>query len=286
MSKLVFGCGYLGERVARLWLAEGHSVSAVSRSAERCQQLKAQGIQSIQGDIASLTEEDIPADVKTVLFAVGYDRSSGQSIHEVYVDGLARVLSVLPPTVERFIYISSTGVFGGGGGERVDEDSECVPRRDGGKACLAAEQLLLQSRFVDRTIRLRLAGIYGPGRIPRSADLLAGKPIDAPATGYLNLIHVDDAAKIVLLAEQKSAVPRLYVVSDGHPVLRSTYYAELAQLLGAPTPTFVAPDPQTAAAQRAAGDKRVSSDRLMHELAPVLEYPSYREGLRAIVGSR
>ena len=72
---------------------------------------------------------------------------------------------------------------------------------------------------------LRLAGIYGPGRIPRKADLLAGKPVNADPDGYLNLIHVDDAAGIVLAVTAQAAPPRVYLVADGRPVLRRDYFA-------------------------------------------------------------
>jgi nucleoside-diphosphate-sugar epimerase len=132
---------------------------------------------------------------------------------------------------------------------------------------------------------LRLAGLYGPGRIPRSADLVAGRPIDAPARGWLNLIHVDDAAQIVLLAEQRALLPRTYVVSDGQPVVRTEYYAELARLLRAPPPTFVEPVASSPAAARAASDKRIVPRRMFAELRPTLQFPSYREGLAAIVAA-
>lgn len=285
VAKLVVGCGYLGLRVAQLWQAHGETVWTVTRSPDRAANLAAQGFRPLQADIVRADKLDIPSDVETVLFAVGYDRKGSESIHDVYVDGLARVLAALPETLKRFIYISSTGVYGGGGGDWVNEESPCEPRREGGKACLAAEELLQKSRFADLVIRLRLAGIYGPGRIPRSADLLAGKPIDAPAEGYLNLIHVDDAARIVLLAELTASLPNLFVVSDGNPVLRAEYYAELARLLGAPAPNFVPPSPETAAAQRAAADKRICNRRLLETLAPDLRFPSYREGLAAIVAA-
>lgn len=285
VAKLVFGCGYLGLRVAQLWQAAGQAVWAVTRSPDRAANLAAQGFRPLLADIVRSDKLDIPSDVETVLFAVGFDRKGNETIHEVYVDGLARVLAALPESIQRFIYISSTGVYGGGGGDWVNEESPCGPRREGGKACLAAEELLTQSRFADRVIRLRLAGIYGPGRIPRSADLLSGKPIDAPAEGYLNLIHVEDAARIVLLAEQQATIPNLFAVSDGNPVIRSEYYEELARLLGAPAPNFILPSPETAAAQRAAADKRICNRRLLEQLAPELKFPSYREGLAAIVAA-
>jgi len=285
MAKLIFGCGYLGLRVARLWRLSDERVLAVTRTAERAAQLAAEGLDPLIADIAADAELQLPQEVRTVLFAVGYDRAASRSIHEVYAGGLANVIRQLPEPVEKVIYISSTGVYGQVTEGEVDEDSPCHPTREGGKACLAAEQLLQGSRFGPRSIVLRLAGIYGKGRIPRSGDLVAGKPIDAPAAGWLNLIHVEDAARIVLLAEECAAVSRTFVVSDGQPVQRGDYYAELARLLGAPPPRFVTPDPNSPAALRAASDKRALPRRMFSELRPVLAYPSYREGLAAIVAA-
>ena len=282
MAKLIFGCGYLGGRVAELWRAAGDEVYVVTRSAQRAATFAAAGLKPIVADLATSTELPIPQGVRTVLFAVGYDRTSSQSIQEVYVGGLGRSIAALPRSIQRFIYISSTGVYGHVTGNEVDESSPCEPTREGGRACLAAEGLLHSSRLADMSIILRLAGIYGPGRIPRSQDLLAGKPIDAPASGWLNLIHVEDAAQIVLLAEQQVQPPKLYVVSDGQPVIRGDYYRELARLLGAPPPRFVEPPADSPAAARAASDKRVNPRRLFADLSPALLYPSYREGLAAI----
>ncbi|HUE69876.1 MAG TPA: NAD-dependent epimerase/dehydratase family protein [Pirellulaceae bacterium] len=287
MAKLVFGCGYLGFRVARLWRQRGDDVLAVTRSAEKGPMLAREGLRPIVADLAgaALDLGPLPA-IDTVLFAVGYDRGSAAAIEQVYAGGVAQAVAAIPATVTRFIYVSSTGVYGDAAGESVDEETACRPTRAGGKASLAAEELLHQSQMGQRTIVLRMAGLYGPGRIPRAEAVLAGEPIDAPASGFLNLIHVDDAAAIVLLAEERAPLPRTYVVSDGQSVLRSEYYAELARLLGAPPPRFVAPDATSPAAQRAASDKRVNNRRMMSELSPVLRYPSYREGLAAIVAER
>jgi nucleoside-diphosphate-sugar epimerase len=283
MAKLILGCGYLGRRVARLWLAAGEEVYAVTRSAERAELLAAEGIRPLVGDLKRESQLPLPAGLSTVLFAVGFDRQPGTTIHDVYVGGLARIIASLPRPIDRFIYISSTGVYGQAAGEEVDEDSACRPLRAGGKACLAAEKLLKASDLSDQAVVLRLAGLYGPGRIPRAADLKAGRPIDAPAGGWLNLIHLDDAARIVLLAEQRAAPPSTFVVSDGQPVQRADYFAELARLLDAPPPRFVDPPADAAASQRATSDKRVNPRRMLAELKPRLFYPSYREGLAVIV---
>jgi len=220
-----------------------------------------------------------------VLFAVGFDQGGADTIQDVYARGLENAVRWLPESVGKFIYISSTGVYGKVTEREVDEDSPCEPTREGGKACLAAENELRSSRFAARAIILRLAGLYGPGRIPRAKEVAARQPIEAPTSGWLNLIHVDDAAKIVLLAEERTPPPRIYVVSDGHPVERRQYYTELAHLLGAPPPRFVSPPANSPAALRAASDKRVNPRRLFAELSPALSYPSYREGLSAIVAT-
>jgi nucleoside-diphosphate-sugar epimerase len=281
-QKLIIGCGYLGSRVAELWQAKGHEVWAITRSDQRAQAFARQGLRPIVADVLDAESLRGLPQVRTVLFAVGYDRSAGRSIHEVYVDGLRRVVEALPDGVEQFIYISSTGVYGSAGGEWVDEQTPCQPARAGGLACLAAEELLAASRWRAQTVRLRLAGIYGPDRIPRRETLLAGEPIAAPASGYLNLIHVADAAAVVLAAETLAKPPAVYCVSDGHPAVRREYYEELARLVGAPAPQFVAPVADSPAAQRAESNRRVGNQRMLSELGVALKYPSFREGLRAI----
>ncbi len=219
----------------------------------------------------------------TVLFAVGYDRGGGHSIRQLYVEGLRNVLAHLPTQIARFIYVSSTGVYGQSGDAWVDEQSPCEPTREGGRACWQAEQLLCGIPLGRQAIILRMAGIYGPGRIPRRKELQAGTPIEAPSAGYLNLIHVDDAASAVIAAEQQAALPALYCVSDGHPVVRGEYFRELAALLGAPEPQFREPRRDAPAAERASASKRVSNQRMLAALKFNLLYPSYREGLAAIV---
>jgi nucleoside-diphosphate-sugar epimerase len=280
-TKLVFGCGYLGLRVAMRWLKAKHAVYAVTRSRERGNAFERDGLHAVVCDImepASLTH--LPH-ADTVLFAVGFDRTRQRTIHDVYVDGLRNALDALPDDIRRFIYISSTGVYSQENGQWVDESSPCEPHRDGGKACLDAERLLATHPIGSKSNVLRLAGIYGPGRLPRRADVVNGRPIFAPSLGYMNLIHVDDAADIVLAVDQRAPTPRTYLVSDGHPVLRRDYHRELARLCDAPEPNFVEPAATSAIAQRAASSKRISNRRLLDELAVSLKYPSYREGLAA-----
>ena len=285
VRNLILGCGYLGSRVARLWLQAGSQVYAMTRSHLRAEQMRAEGLLPIIGDVSDRSSLGQLPTVDTVLYAVGYDAASVASMDAVYAGGLKNVLDALSKSPSRVIYISTTGVYGNAGGDWVNEDTPPNPQRAGGRASLAAEQVLLQHRLGRHSVILRLAGIYGPGRIPRAAMLKAGEPIPAPSEGFLNLIHVDDAARIVLSTEELRQLPRTFIVSDGNPVPRRQYYEELARLIGAPAPRFQSTPSDSPAAARAAANKRMDNSRLMNGLPIKLRYPSYREGLAAIVSA-
>ncbi len=282
MTRLIFGCGYLGIRVARRWLAEGGDVFAVTRSAERAAELQRLGIAAVPGDVTRPESFAALPVAETVLYAIGYDRRSEASREEVYVEGLRAALGALPRETGRIVYISSTGVYGDTAGRPVDEESPCHPNRESGRAILAAEHVLRQHPLGRQAVILRLAGIYGPDRIPRIADLLAGRPLSIPRNACLNLIHVDDAATAVLSAESRGCPGAVYNVSDGHPCGRRDFYRYLARRLQLPEPEFVEPSADEAARQRAGVDKRVSNARMLAEFGIELRYPSFREGLSAV----
>jgi nucleoside-diphosphate-sugar epimerase len=286
MSKLVFGCGYLGLRVARRWRDAGETVYAVTRSVERSQALQTQGLIPIIADVSKpVTLRELPA-VTSVLYAVGFDRSSGASTGQVYVDGFRSVLDALPASVARLVYVSSTGVFGQQDGKWVDESSLCQPTRPTGQACLDAERTLQRHALGPRSVILRLAGIYGPQRVPWMKEIVAGTPVAADEDGHLNLIHVDDAAKVVLAADHAAATPDRYLVSDGNPVPRGQYCRYLARLIHAPEVRFQSPSPASRTTRHASSSKRVRNARMVRQLGVSLDYPTYQEGLASIVAER
>jgi nucleoside-diphosphate-sugar epimerase len=261
----------------------------VTRSEAKANEYRSAGYAAIVADVTKPETLVYLPPAETVLFAVGYDRNSARAIEDVYAGGVRNVLRALPEKVARFTYISTTGVYGPAGGEWVDEATPTDPQRDGGRASLAAEQTLAAHDLGKHGVILRLAGIYGPGRLPFINELRSGRPIPAPAEGYLNVIHVDDAAQFVVSADQWLAnqapaeTPHVFCVSDGHPVTRTEYYRELARQLGAPAPRFVDPEPGSPRAARAMSNRRVRNERMLAELRVNLKYPSYREGLAKIL---
>ena len=290
MERLVIGCGYLGRRVARRWLKMGDTVFAVTRDPARADEFEQDGIIPLVADIRDHSALAILPTVDTVLYAVGFDRSGSQSIRNVFVDALGNVLSnVSWGKCSRFIYISSTGVYGQEDGQWVDEESPCQPVREGGLACFDAENLLEREGVLlpdgpafEKCI-LRLAGIYGPDRIPRREEVRAGKVIAASPQGWLNLIHVDDAARVVVAAADASEFPDLLLVSDGCPLRREDYFKELCRQLDAPPVCFEDPGGDSGRYQRALSSKRVSNQKMLASLDLTLEFPQFSAGLAAIL---
>src|SRR3954454_10454212 len=112
MGKLVIGCGYLGARVARKWRDSGYPVAVVTRSQERSAKFRQEGFDAIVADVTrpeTLTQLPV---AESVLFAVGFDRDSTNSIQEVYANGMRNVLAALSADTGHLIYISTTGVYG------------------------------------------------------------------------------------------------------------------------------------------------------------------------------
>ncbi len=259
---------------------------ALTRSPERAEEFRQAGLIPIVGDITNpATLPEFP-EVDSLLYAVGLDRGSGQSQRDVYVGGLANVLPRIAGRVRRAIYISSTSVYGQNAGEWVDEFSECRPVAANGRVCLEAERLF-QDAFPSSNI-LRLAGIYGPGRlVARIESLRAGIAPEGNAEGWLNLIHVDDAVAAVLACEQHAAPGATYLVSDNKPCLRREYYSLLAELIGAPAPfPPLARGGQggsrgiaTASSDVANLNKRCDNRRLEEELQVDLRFPDIQSGL-------
>ena len=241
----------------------------------RADSLKEQGYEPITGDVMEPeTLAALPAP-DTILYAVGLDRSAGRPMREVYVEGLRNVLAALPAG-GRFVYVSSTSVYGQTDGSLVGESDSTEPLEENGRIVLDAERTLREFR-PDATI-LRFAGIYGPGRLLRRAQMLKSEVYLGDPEKWLNLIHVDDGVRAVLDAEGAAPPGGLFNIADDNPVSRRDFYTELARLLGAPPARF---EPDGRPAREA--NRRISNARAKAELGFAPEFPSYREGLHGSV---
>jgi nucleoside-diphosphate-sugar epimerase len=225
-------------------------------------------------DVADPSPLAVLPPIDRVVHALGFDRKGGDSRSEVVVAGLNRVLDVLE-SVPRILFTSTTGVYGQEDGSWVDETSPTAPTDEPGRIALEAEAVL-RTRRPDAVI-VRLAGLYGPGRMIRRDALLAGAPIVGAVDSYLNLIHIDDAAAVVVAALEHAPAGSTYLACDDRPLRRREYYRTMAEWLSAPEPRFE-PGEGT---RRERANRRVSNRKIREELGMRLLYPDVREGLAA-----
>ena len=272
---LCIGCGYLGSRVAAQAIDQGDRVYVTTRTQERAMSFRGRGWIPILADVLRFGEVAELPEIDVVVYAVARDRRSEASMADVYVRGLSNVLDRLP-SVKRFVYVSSSSVYGQRDGEWIDETSPTEPLEPAGQVVLEAESLL-RSRLPSAIV-LRFAGIYGPGRLLRRASIEAGEPIVGDADKWLNLIHVFDGAKAVRAAIDRGEPGSIINVCDDEPVRRRDFYTLMARLLGAPDPRFVSPPPDAPTPPHERGNRRIRNRR-MHELGVALAFPNCRDGL-------
>ena len=280
MNTLIIGCGYLGLRVAReiLKLDPSAEVVGATRTDRRHPELIAAGVNPILIDVVETGAFDAIEFPGQIVHCVGFDRASGQSRSVVTLDGLERLVKKLEGESwpGRFVHASSTGVYGQTDGSWVDESSRALPASESGHFVRLAEFVLLDLGQplgpATAAVSIRFAGIYGPGRIIGLDGITRGDSIRSDPDRWLNLIHVDDAARAIVAALVIDDPRKLYLACDDRPVKRREYYETLARRLGAPAPRF---EPSTAVEP----DKRVRNTLMREELGVIPKYPDFLAGL-------
>jgi len=193
------------------------------------------------------------------------------------------------PKLSSIVYLSSVGVYGDHAGAWVDETTAPKPSSARSRARLAAETAWQQlgERARKPVAILRLAGIYGPGR-NALAQVRAGTAKRVVKDGQVfGRIHVADIAAIIEQAFARQA-DGIFNVTDNEPTPPQDVIGFAAELLGVAVPPEVPfVEARTAMSPAAlsfyAECRRVRNERIKHELGITLRYPSYREGLRALL---
>ena len=281
MSTLIIGCGYLGQRLGVSLIRDGGRVFGTVRSPGRAAEIAGLGIEPVIADVLRPDSLRGLPRADRVFYCVGFDRAAGAAMRAVYVDGLQNILNKLPPSVGRIVYASSTGVYGQAEGEWVDEDSPTCPVHESGQVCLEAEGRIRawsERRSISAVV-LRFAGLYGPGRIVRRTILERGEPVPGDPDKFLNMVHIEDAARVSASALDADEPEPIYVVGDDRPVTRREYYSVAAGALEAPEPRFAPPQLGSPEAARDATNKRVANHRMKRGLGITLLYPDITTGL-------
>ncbi len=185
-------------------------------------------------------------------------------------------------------YLSTTGVYGDRAGGWVDERSPTRPSGERGRRRLAAEQgwLELHRRHGVPTHIFRLAAIYGPGR--NALDGMRqgrAQRIDKPGQVF-SRIHVADLIAVLRASMAQPDPGAIYNVCDDDPAPPEQVVAYASALLGVTPPPLVPFDAaglSPTARSFYDDNKRVANRRIKEELGVRISYPSYKEGLSALL---
>ncbi|MBI2236774.1 MAG: SDR family oxidoreductase [Magnetospirillum sp.] len=268
----IFGLGFSGRVIARRLLDAGWQVAGTTRSGEA---VELPGVTVLPFD----SDHPLPADA---------------------LDGVTHLLSSVPPDrlgdpvieavrghrLDWAGYLSTTGVYGDHGGGWVDEDTPAAPTLERSRRRSEAEAAWRASGLPVHIFRL--AGIYGPGRSAiDSVRAGTARRIVKPGQVF-SRIHVEDIAGAVLASLARPNPGRVYNLCDDDAAPPQEVIAYACTLLGvAPPPEIPWDEAKGSLSAMAlsfyADNKRVRNGRMKSELGVTLSYPSYREGLKAIL---
>lgn len=270
---LLAGCGDLGLRVAHCLRARGDEVWALRRTPPVETET---GVHWVRADLTvARSLQQLPADLTQLVYLPTPDRRDACAYGALFADGLRNLLAATgTATLQRVVLVSSSAVYGEHGGAWVDEDSSTTPLAFNGTVLRDVEQWLAAQPV--RSIVLRLAGLYGPGRLQLLERLRAGLvTVPRAAPHWANRLHVDDAAVAIAHVLQLADPLPVYLGVDDTPLPLDVLYDHLARLLGAPLP-LDGPGPA------GVGSKRLSNARLRASgFAP--RWPDARAGYAALL---
>ena len=283
-----FGLGYTAERLARRLLDQGWRVSGTVQNIDKRAAFQALGISTHQ-------------------FSSGRQMAGSATIF----DGVTHLVSSIPPgeagdpvllahgpdlraapALGWVGYLSTPAVYGDRQGALTRETDEPKPGSTRGQRRLAAENAwteTFEGTYVAARI-FRLSGIYGPGTRNALAQVEAGtaRIIDKPGQVF-NRIHVDDIGTILMASMARPRPGRVYNVADTEACPSGDVIRHACDLLGVAPPEPIAFDSAELSAMARSfysECKRLDTTRLTEELGVVLAYPTYREGLAAIMTER
>jgi len=275
---LSFGHGFSARALSSLLLPQGWKIIGTTRSADKATQLAASGVEPLifpGSDMAPAIQA-----ATHLLISAGPDAAGDPTLRAV-----GDLIAARANQFKWVGYLSTTGVYGDHQGGWVDETTALTPTTKRGQWRIEAEAAWAAIPGLPLHI-FRLAGIYGPGRGP-FAKVRAGTARRIIKEGQVfSRTHVDDIAQVIAASMAQPDPGAIYNVCDDDPAPPQDVIGHAAELLGLPLPP--AEDFETAemthmARSFYAESKRVRNDRIKQDLGVKLLYPTYREGLAALL---
>ncbi|HWQ85113.1 NAD-dependent epimerase/dehydratase family protein [Brevundimonas sp.] len=282
-SLLVFGGGWLGQAGAREAIRRGGRAVLTSRDAGRRADLTAEGFAAVDpADAAALTAA--VAEASAILITAPPEATGCPGVR-----ALLPAITASGSWPDWIGYVSSTAVYGDRAGGWALEDSELnAASLEGARRVRAERDWLDAGQGMGLTVQIfRLPALYGPGRSPldRLRDGTA-RLVRKPGQVF-NRIHVDDAVSGLFASMARPRPGAAYILCDDEPAPADVVMESAARRLGLPLPPEVdLDDPSVSDAMRRfyLDSKRLSNARAKAELGWRPLYPTWREGLEAMIG--
>jgi nucleoside-diphosphate-sugar epimerase len=284
MRVLIVGCGYVGLPLGGELVRQGHEVFGVRRAPSAAAELTAAGIRPLAADVTKPAElAALPGPFDWVVNCVASTRGGGvEDYREVYLKGtrnLVEWLSAAPP--RKFVYTSSTSVYGQTDGSPVKETSPTEPASETARVLVETEKTLLAAAPKFPAVVLRVAGIYGPERGHLFQQYLRDEArIPGKGERFINMIHRDDLVGIVIAALKNGRPGEVYNAVDDEAVAQIHFFRWLSETLGKWMPPFAA-EPEDVERKRGLTNKKVQNRKLKMELGYQFKHPNFRKGYTA-----
>jgi nucleoside-diphosphate-sugar epimerase len=296
MRVLIIGCGYVGLPLGVELVRQGHEVFGLRRSTAAENELKAAGIKPLAGDITRPEDlAKLPVPFDWLVNCVAASGGGAEDYRRVYLQGTQNLVEWLAPDSvprggisarqalpKKFVYTSSTSVYGQNDGKLVDENSPAEPIAETAQVLVETEKVLLDAAQKKKfpAVILRVAGIYGPNRGYWLKQYLRNEAkIEGDGERILNMIHRDDLVGVIIAALENGRAGEVYNAVDDEPVSQRDCFGWLTATLGKGLPPSAPEDPK--ARKRGATNKKVSNRKLKAELGYRFKYQSFREGYAA-----
>lgn len=283
-SLLVFGGGYLGLEAAREALRRQGRAFATSRDPARRAELTAAGVIAVDPADAEALKAAV-AVASAILVTAAPDSAGCPGLK-----ALVPALTASGAYPDWIGYVSSTAVYGDrAGGWAFEDDDLNAASVEGARRVRAEQDWLDAGRGMGLTVQIfRLPAIYGPGRSPldRLRDGTA-RLVKKPGQVF-NRIHVADAVSAFFASMARPHPGRAYTLADDEPAPADVVMQWTAARVGLPNPPEVSlDDPSVSDAMRRFynDNKRLSNARAKAELGWRPRYPTWREGLDALISS-
>jgi nucleoside-diphosphate-sugar epimerase len=284
MSDLIFGCGYVGQHLAGHCAKGDSDLLGVVRTTASLEVVRRLGIEALQADLDQPSLPELPLQDATLFYFIPPPKL-GETDTRV-----RRLISEFERQghPQRVIYLSTTGVYGDCKGEWVSEERPANPEAARAKRRWDAENSFQNWRTNTgrELVILRVAGIYGPGKLPLER-LRKGLPlVQKEESPWTNRIHIEDLVRACVAAGERGRDGEVYNVSDGSPGTMIDYFNLIAELAGLPPPPAISL--AQANSELSEGmlsymreSRRVDNSKLRRELGLSLIYPSMESGLPA-----